>query len=68
MKRAKLILPCGSPKAMMLNGSCAKLVDADTGEEIECCGSITLNIPIDGVIVAQTNISISEIEIAADGE
>lgn len=62
MKRAKLLLPKG-PNYIALDGRAAKLVDADTGQELQCCGEITLKIPIDGPILAQTDILISEIEV-----
>jgi hypothetical protein len=62
MKRAKLILPSGG-KSLIL-GREAKLVDADTGEELVCIGDITLRIPMDGAITAGVDIQISEIETA----
>lgn len=64
MKRAKLILPKhGLGREGVLIGKDAKLVDADTGEELVCCQDITLKLPLDGLAVAQTDILISEIEL-----
>lgn len=60
MKQAKLILP--KTDGRTLNANRAKIVDADTGEEIETARSITVNIPLSGVITATVEILISEVE------
>lgn len=63
MRRAKLILPKYGLGEGMLVGKDARLVDADTGEELVCCQDINLRLPLDGLAVAQTDILISEIEL-----
>lgn len=63
MKRAKLLLPKYGLGEGLLVGKDAKLIDADTGEELVCCQDITLRLPLDGLAVAQTDILISEIEL-----
>jgi hypothetical protein len=62
MKKAKLIFSTGSDGGVLL-GSDVRLVDAETNEELKCITDIRILCPLKGVIAANVDITISEIEI-----
>lgn len=63
MKRAKLIIPRRVDGGHFLMSHMAKLVDADTGEEIECVSDIQLNMPLQDAMSVTATILISDIEL-----
>lgn len=62
MRRAKLVF-VNQPDGQVILGGSVKLLDADSGEEIECIGDITVSCPLDGVVMANVAVQISEVEI-----
>lgn len=60
MKRLKLVLPAKLEGAVGLD---AKLLDADTGEELDCAGDIQLLAPLDGLLRVQVTFVLAEIEL-----
>ena len=60
MSRAKLIVRTGN---RMILGQDAKLVDADTGDEITCCTDLLVHFPLKGLAYVSTDIVLSAIEI-----
>jgi hypothetical protein len=63
MKRLKLILPGKSANDGHLFGLDAKLVDADTGEELECTQDICVHFPMDDIVTVSANFPVAEIEV-----
>lgn len=63
MKRAKLVISTHSPNTNLMLGKDAKLVDADTGEEMTCISDIDILFPMKGIVVARVDVQISSVEI-----
>ena len=64
MKRLKVILrrdPVAKDRCMP--GLLGSLVDADTGDELNCVTDFKLNVPMDGVMTVTTEMVVSEIEV-----
>ena len=67
MKRLKLILPAGRTDGHAMLADC-KIVDADTGQEIEPVLGVKLLLPFEGdgpgVVTVQADLLIAKIEVA----
>ena len=61
MKHLKVILVCDSGYPTL--GTHSSLVDADTGEPIDCVQDFTVNVPLDGLLTVDARLNISEVEV-----
>ncbi len=46
-----------------IHGLPAKLVDADTGDAIDCVQDFSINVPMDDIITVDVRMTVSEIEV-----
>lgn len=67
MKRLKVII-ARDPlmercSARAMSGSPARLVDADTGQALDCVQDFSINIPMDGAITVDARLLVADIEV-----
>ena len=67
MKRLKVIITrdplVERSSAHVMSGLPARLVDADTGQELDCVQGFSINIPMDGVITVDARLLVADIEV-----
>ena len=67
MKRLKVIITrdplVERSSANAMFGLPARLVDADTGQELDCVQDFSINIPMDGVITVDARLLVADIEV-----
>jgi len=70
MKRIKVILVKDRDPSRESGflGLKSKIVDADTGEQIDCLQDFTLNVPLDGILTVDARMVVSDIAVVnSDG-
>ena len=60
--RLKLVMRVVGDGDSVLVGQDAKIIDMDTGEEMPC-GGLTIDFPMDGVVVVNADIAINDMEV-----
>ena len=64
MKRLKVqIKEGGLPAKLGIYGGHARLLDADTGEELGCVRDFSVRFPVDDVVVVHAELLVSEVEV-----
>ena len=67
MKRLKVIIArdplMERSSARAMSGLPARLVDADTGQALDCVQDFSINVPMDGPITVDARLLISDIEV-----
>ena len=56
-------MPADPCRASAMMGRCAKLIDADTGEEVQVAQDIKINLPMNGIVTVDVRLAVAEIEI-----
>ena len=67
MKRLKVIIArdplMERSSAHAMAGSPARLVDADTGQALDCVQDFSINVPMDGPITVDARLLVADIEV-----
>jgi len=67
MKRLKVIIArdplMERSSARAMSGLLARLVDADTGQTLDCVQDFSINVPMDGAITVDARLLVSDIEV-----
>jgi hypothetical protein len=61
--RLKLLLKVHNGATTPLLGMDAKLIDMDSGQEVEDLGDLTLEMPMDGIAMVNAKILIHDVEV-----
>lgn len=64
MKRLRVILNRDPLVRESMYGGAAKLVDADSGQELGCVTDFNINVPLDGMITVNAKMLVHDIVVA----